>query len=47
MQDAAEVHDTADSALKVAPVGVAVVCIVHVVPFQASATVSSVPALLP
>jgi hypothetical protein len=43
----AEAHDTPESALNVAPDGVGVDWIDHVLPFHASARDSSVPELLP
>ena len=46
MQALAEVHDTADKRLVVAPTGLGVAWIVQRVPFQCSARVPSVPALL-
>jgi hypothetical protein len=42
----AEMHDTPDSLLACAPLGLGVVWIVQLVPFQRSASVTTVPARL-
>jgi hypothetical protein len=46
VQALADVHDTPNSPLKVAPAGFGVGWIVQLVPSQASANVTVVPALL-